>query len=522
MTPDRELLRRYIDSQDEAAFTVLVERYLGLVYSIAFRRLGNGEMAKDVAQTVFLDVVRQASALSNYEQLGGWLHKHTGYVCRKALRAEMSRIKREQLYMNDEQQTASGSASELEIAVLDAVDNLKPDDREAIVFRLMEGRSFAEAAALLKCSENAARMRVERALERLRQTLTAKGFATSGLALTTILASTVATVPAGLVPRICTAAKTTAPATFFVSAIGGSYKLALIGAASLFIVSIALLSVARRSLTSSNPEGAGLFGPVENFERIGPIIPRAANALETPQQLQGQALTAEQDPWMPALAPFPEEKREALKVILNKKRFYAAQHAPTPADRPRQLAEERAALEALLTPEEIETYYMSFSDLAYQLRYQTEAFTTTDDEFRQLFRLTFQLHEAFAASKSAEGDQSAHNEALDETYAAGVKKLLGQERYELLQLMQDNTFQGLVSFAKKYGLPVERARQAYAKIEEGMSTALASIRASEKAPRSEIITKAQDETYQNLKAIMGDGATVEFVEAVPRWFNLPN
>ena len=51
---DDELLRLFARGGDEQAFRGLVERHFNLVYSIACRESGDAELAKDVAQQVFI------------------------------------------------------------------------------------------------------------------------------------------------------------------------------------------------------------------------------------------------------------------------------------------------------------------------------------------------------------------------------------------------------------------------------------------------------------------------------------
>ena len=89
-------------------------------------------------------------------------------------------------------------------AVLDqAVDELNERDREAVLLRFFEGESFAEIGARLQLTENAARMRVDRALEKLRLSLTKRGFTSTAEALALSLAAEAATAaPAGLAARI--------------------------------------------------------------------------------------------------------------------------------------------------------------------------------------------------------------------------------------------------------------------------------------------------------------------------------
>src|SRR5215216_6077969 len=53
---DRELLRQYVGHRSEAAFTELVRRHLNLVYATALRLMGDSHLAKDVAQSVFIQL----------------------------------------------------------------------------------------------------------------------------------------------------------------------------------------------------------------------------------------------------------------------------------------------------------------------------------------------------------------------------------------------------------------------------------------------------------------------------------
>src|SRR5438445_8713932 len=96
MVDAAELLRRYADERSETAFHELVIRYIDFVYSTALRRVcGDSHLAQDVVQTVFTDLARKAGSLAQGVRLGGWLHRHTGFVASNLIRARQRRQARE-------------------------------------------------------------------------------------------------------------------------------------------------------------------------------------------------------------------------------------------------------------------------------------------------------------------------------------------------------------------------------------------------------------------------------------------
>jgi len=191
MTPDSELLSRYARTRSEDAFAELVRRHVNLVYSAALRQVnGDAHLAQDVAQTVFTDLARKAASLARREILTGWLYTSAHFAAAKIVRMENRRRDREEKFMRE---PISETAPELDWQklrpVLDEVmHQLKEADREAILLRYFENRQFAEVGAKLGLNENAARMRVERALEKLRDILTKRGITTAA-ALTSVISA---------------------------------------------------------------------------------------------------------------------------------------------------------------------------------------------------------------------------------------------------------------------------------------------------------------------------------------------
>jgi RNA polymerase sigma factor (sigma-70 family) len=203
MSDDRQLLRRFAEERSEAAFGELVTRHLPLVYSTAIRQAGGDEhLAKDVAQLVFTDLARKAPGLSENIILAGWLHRATIFAARQTLRGDRRRREREQqaVIMNAVQ-SESESADWQQIRPLldEALDRLGKADRDALLLRFFEQQSFSQIGANLGGSEDAARKRITRALEKLRTILQKHGVTTTVAALSTVVsANAIQTVPVGL------------------------------------------------------------------------------------------------------------------------------------------------------------------------------------------------------------------------------------------------------------------------------------------------------------------------------------
>jgi cell division protein FtsB len=89
----------------------------------------------------------------------------------------------------------------------DAIGELSDVDREAVLLRYFEGRDFSSVGAKLNLTGNAARMRVERALEKLRTRLERRGITSTTAVLATVLTQqTLVATPAGLAASVTTAA----------------------------------------------------------------------------------------------------------------------------------------------------------------------------------------------------------------------------------------------------------------------------------------------------------------------------
>jgi RNA polymerase sigma factor (sigma-70 family) len=188
---DADLLSRYLRDGDEGAFAALVRAHERMVIGTAWRRTGDAELARDVAQQVFVTLARKAALLADRQSVAGWLHLAATHLATRTWQAEEARRNRhEQAAL----QPAERRDDEPWPALEEALASLGAAEREALVLHFFEDQSYAEMALALGMNEAAARKRVSRALDRLGAQLRRRGFRGSA---TSVLAGAAA-IQAGL------------------------------------------------------------------------------------------------------------------------------------------------------------------------------------------------------------------------------------------------------------------------------------------------------------------------------------
>ena len=192
MTPDWLLLRRYAQEDSQEAFAALTARYLSLVYSVCLREVHDPDLAQDVTQAVFLLLARTAPAFRSKTALPGWLFRTARFAAQNARTREQRRRHYEEkaTQMMQQQNEGAGDAawSEIEPVLNSALAALREGERECVLLRFFQGLSFAETGTALGLSEEAARKRVTRALEKMQRFFGKEGIVVPGLALPALLA----------------------------------------------------------------------------------------------------------------------------------------------------------------------------------------------------------------------------------------------------------------------------------------------------------------------------------------------
>ncbi len=192
MLSDGDLLRQYLDDGSQAAFTTLVQRHINVVYRTALRRVGgNAHAADDATQRVFTALACKAGKLRGHASLAGWLYTSTRFAAAELVRAEQRRRKYEQEAhtMNELTAPVPFSPERLEPLLDEIMERIPERDREALLLHFFERRSFVDIGAMFSSTADATRMRVNRALDRLRAELERRGIASTGVALSAALSS---------------------------------------------------------------------------------------------------------------------------------------------------------------------------------------------------------------------------------------------------------------------------------------------------------------------------------------------
>jgi RNA polymerase sigma factor (sigma-70 family) len=176
--PDEELL--VLARRDPEAFAAVYRRYETAVLAFFARRVGNAELAADLAAETFAQAL---SSIRNYRRGRGpaaaWLFGIARHVlARSVQRLQVEdrarrRLKLPALVLTDEAVDAIEALAGGEVA--DLLAHLPADQRVAVEARIVDDRSYADIAGEMRCSESVVRKRVSRGLATLREQIEEAG-----------------------------------------------------------------------------------------------------------------------------------------------------------------------------------------------------------------------------------------------------------------------------------------------------------------------------------------------------------
>ncbi|MGY3264267.1 RNA polymerase sigma-70 factor (ECF subfamily) [Lysobacter sp. HA35] len=174
---DRELVER-VQRGDSSAFDVLVRKYQHRIVGLIGRYVHDWSECQDVAQEVFMRAYRALGNFRGDAQFSTWLHRIAVNTAKNHLVAQHRRPPTDDIDVMDAEQFDASLRlrdtdtpehellrQEIETTVMDAVNRLPAELREAITLREVEGLSYDEIAERMGCPIGTVRSRIFRARE---------------------------------------------------------------------------------------------------------------------------------------------------------------------------------------------------------------------------------------------------------------------------------------------------------------------------------------------------------------------
>jgi len=163
---------------DKSAFEELVKRHQELVFSLSFKLTGNRELANDVAQEAFIRAWKAIEKFRGDSTFGTWIYRitvNTAWTLRKKAKKHYSlniEDTQEPVIVDEKKDPELVAInSDLSLVLRKALNQIPLEQRIIVELKNIEGRSHKEIADYLDISVTAAKVRLHRAHQKLRNIL---------------------------------------------------------------------------------------------------------------------------------------------------------------------------------------------------------------------------------------------------------------------------------------------------------------------------------------------------------------
>jgi len=177
MNEEMDLVNRAIDGSEEA-IEALVRRYQRMVYAFAYRMINDMEEAKDLTQDIFIRAMKGLKDFRQESSFRTWLYRIAVNVClnHKRLQKGTDVEVDERVTGNQKDVLSIMMEKERERLIKDALEELPPKQRLAIVLRAYEGLNCQEASSIMGCSESSVKAHYHFGVRRLKEVLRGRGY----------------------------------------------------------------------------------------------------------------------------------------------------------------------------------------------------------------------------------------------------------------------------------------------------------------------------------------------------------
>lgn len=174
----------YIDrilKGDTAAFSILVDQYKTLVFTLALRMLKNREEAEEIAQDTFIKIFKSLSKFKGDAKLSSWIYRVTYNTCLDSLKKRKKEYNTVAIdeYTEHQVKTVDNAldkleASERKQAIKECIERLPGEDSFLMTLYYFEELSLEEISKIVELTPNNVKVKLFRSRKKLATILKAQ------------------------------------------------------------------------------------------------------------------------------------------------------------------------------------------------------------------------------------------------------------------------------------------------------------------------------------------------------------
>lgn len=177
-TEERKIIQLCLEGDSEQ-YVLLVDKYKAMAYNIAYRIVGDADIAKDMAQESFISAYASLERFQYGSKFSSWLYRIVVNKCKDHLRAERDTVQVDEIsdIVPSKERTPEQTVSSRQTGdvIQQALNSLPEEYRDVIVLKHIEELDYREISDILGVSVNALKVRAHRGREMLRELLEKMG-----------------------------------------------------------------------------------------------------------------------------------------------------------------------------------------------------------------------------------------------------------------------------------------------------------------------------------------------------------